>query len=159
VRSPIPIEQADLAPNGPFTPSNEHSSVEAKRCQERLDAATASSPIEFEAGSDNVNAVSVSTLKSVSLIALDCTGVLIEVQGHTDAAGTSAFNVNLTRRRAQYVVRYLVEKGVPPQRLRAVGYGDTRPLVPSDTVANQRKNRRIQFVVFDETAASRDAKK
>jgi outer membrane protein OmpA-like peptidoglycan-associated protein len=73
--------------------------------------------------------------------------VVIEVQGHSDAIQTDSYNRNITLDRAQAVVRYLVEAGVSPERLRAKGYGASRPLVPNDIPEARLKNRRIQFVV------------
>jgi outer membrane protein OmpA-like peptidoglycan-associated protein len=67
----------------------------------------------------------------------------LAVEGHTDAAGSADYNIDLSRRRAVAVVRYLVEHGVNAGRLMAVGKGKTEPLVadPMDG-----RNRRVQFL-------------
>jgi len=63
------------------------------------------------------------------------------VEGHTDAAGTPGYNLNLSQRRAQAVVRYLGEQGVSPSKLVARGYGQSRPLV-ADPLSGD--NRRVE---------------
>jgi outer membrane protein OmpA-like peptidoglycan-associated protein len=51
----------------------------------------------------------------------------IEIQSHTDIRGNDAYNMDLSRRRAQSVVDYLISKGIPKERLIAKGYGETEP--------------------------------
>jgi outer membrane protein OmpA-like peptidoglycan-associated protein len=63
------------------------------------------------------------------------------VEGHTDAAGTPGYNLNLSERRAQAVVRYLGERGVSPAKLVAKGYGQSRP-VAADPLSGD--NRRVE---------------
>lgn len=74
--------------------------------------------------------------------------MVIEIIGHTDDVGDEAANLMLSTERAGAVLDRLVELGIDPQRLRAKGYGETRPLVPNRTEANRRRNRRVEFVVI-----------
>ena len=76
-----------------------------------------------------------------------CPDVTIEVEGHTDAEGSDERNQPLSERRAQSVVDYLAERGVPVERMKAVGYGASQPVVPNDTSENMARNRRIEFRV------------
>ncbi len=71
----------------------------------------------------------------------------IEVQGHTDNQGSAPYNLKLSESRAQAVVDSLVKLGVDPLRLRAKGYGDTKPLMPNNNEVNRAKNRRVQLMV------------
>lgn len=71
----------------------------------------------------------------------------VEIQGHTDNAGSPPYNLKLSESRAQAVVDTLVKSGVDPLRLEARGYGDTKPLVPNSTEANKAKNRRVQIII------------
>jgi OOP family OmpA-OmpF porin len=57
--------------------------------------------------------------------------------------------MDLSQRRAQSVVDYLVKKGVSPDRLTAKGYGPDRPIADNDTRVGRAKNRRVQFVKVD----------
>jgi outer membrane protein OmpA-like peptidoglycan-associated protein len=74
----------------------------------------------------------------------------IEVHGHTDEQGTPAYNMALSRRRARAVVAFLVEAGVGEERLRARGFGDSRPVVRATTPDARARNRRVEFVIVNE---------
>ena len=69
-----------------------------------------------------------------------------EIQGHTDDVGSDANNMSLSQRRAQTVLDYLVGKGVPAERLKAVGYGESQPKFDNKTVDGRAQNRRIEIV-------------
>ena len=72
---------------------------------------------------------------------------MIRVEGHTDETGPSAYNMRLSQRRAESVVRYLIDEGrVSGDRLIAQGFGETLPLVPNATTKMQlAANRRVEF--------------
>ena len=72
---------------------------------------------------------------------------MIRVEGYTDSTGPSAYNMRLSRRRAESVIRYLVEQGgVSQERLIPEGFGETRPLVAdANTKMKLAQNRRVQF--------------
>ena len=72
----------------------------------------------------------------------------IEVQGHTDSRGDEAYNLDLSQRRADAVRAYLIEQGVDSSRLESQGYGETKPVDPSETRAAWAKNRRVEFVIM-----------
>ena len=69
----------------------------------------------------------------------------VEIQGHTDNVGTKEYNLELSEKRANAVMNYLISKGVPKERLTAKGYGLSRPLASNDTKEGRTKNRRVQF--------------
>jgi chemotaxis protein MotB len=73
----------------------------------------------------------------------------LQVDGHTDirpiASPTFPSNWDLSTARAISVVRYLISRGVSPQRLVAAGYGEFRPLEPGIDEASLRRNRRIEL--------------
>jgi outer membrane protein OmpA-like peptidoglycan-associated protein len=72
----------------------------------------------------------------------------VEVAGHTDNVGTPAANLSLSQRRAQAVLSYLSAHGVPATRLRAKGYGETKPLAANDSEAHRAQNRRIELRIL-----------
>ena len=70
----------------------------------------------------------------------------VQIDGHTDSVGTDAYNQKLSERRANAVMKYLVTKvGIDSSRLKAVGYGETKPAYPNDTKEDRAKNRRVEF--------------
>ena len=73
--------------------------------------------------------------------------VHVRVEGHTDSRGSAEYNKNLSEKRANSVVDYLVSKGIAGDRLSAIGYGEAAPVAPNDTPENMFKNRRVALVV------------
>jgi outer membrane protein OmpA-like peptidoglycan-associated protein len=69
----------------------------------------------------------------------------LTIEGHTDNVGNADKNLELSQRRARAVRDYLVGKGVATDRITAIGYGDTRPLVKSDK--GNEQNRRVVFLI------------
>jgi peptidoglycan-associated lipoprotein len=63
--------------------------------------------------------------------------ITIEIMSHTDHVGSDQFNFDLSQKRAQSVVDYLIEKGISPQRLVAKGYGETWPKTVTRALARQ----------------------
>ncbi|WP_020600776.1 OmpA family protein [Spirosoma panaciterrae] len=74
--------------------------------------------------------------------------LVIEIAGHTDNVGDRRLNQALSENRAKIITNYLVRNGIPENRLRHNGYGDSHPAAPNDTEENKRKNRRVEFVVL-----------
>lgn len=75
----------------------------------------------------------------------------INIKGHTDdrPIATSRYSSNweLSAIRATTVLRYMLERGVPAQRMTATGYGDVLPLYTNDSTENRSRNRRVEFVL------------
>lgn len=82
-----------------------------------------------------------------------------EVEGHTDDVPikTSRYpsNWELATARAGAAARYLIDKGIPPTRIRAVGYADTRPIVANDSPENRAQNRRVEFLFVREAPTTK----
>ncbi|MCB0502695.1 MAG: OmpA family protein [Bacteroidetes bacterium] len=76
--------------------------------------------------------------------------VKIEISGHTDDIGPPTYNLELSQKRAQSVVNYLVKKGITIDRLTARGYADFKPIAGNDTPEGRAKNRRTEFTVISE---------
>ncbi|MBL3520609.1 OmpA family protein [Aliarcobacter lanthieri] len=70
-----------------------------------------------------------------------------DIEGHTDSVGRDAYNQKLSERRAASVVKALVEAGVEKDRIKAVGYGESRPVASNDTAEGRAENRRVQAVM------------
>ncbi|MGH7153466.1 MAG: OmpA family protein [Acetobacteraceae bacterium] len=69
------------------------------------------------------------------------------VVGHTDTVGTAAYNLELSRRRADAVVAYLEQKyNIPASRLEAAGVGESGLLVPTGPQTPEARNRRVQVI-------------
>ncbi|HEX8060008.1 MAG TPA: OmpA family protein, partial [Cyclobacteriaceae bacterium] len=74
--------------------------------------------------------------------------IKVEVSGHTDNVGPDAYNLNLSKKRAESVTRYLIEKGISPDRITTTSYGESRPVESNETPEGRRKNRRVEFTIL-----------
>ena len=124
----------------------------AKVTKERIEI---EEKVFFEVNQDVIKAESFDLLNDVAAILVanpELTKVSIE--GHTDSDGNDDDNMDLSQRRAQSVVNYLVSKGVEAERLVAVGYGETKPLVANDSEKNKAKNRRVEIRIVERAEES-----
>jgi OOP family OmpA-OmpF porin len=105
-------------------------------------------PIEFEFDKDVLRDSAYPILDEVVKAFIDNPGIqLVEVQGHTDEQGDDDYNMDLSKRRAATVMRYLRDHGVAEARIISAGYGETRPVDKHHTQAAYKINRRVQFVI------------
>jgi OOP family OmpA-OmpF porin len=72
----------------------------------------------------------------------------VEIQGYTDSTGARAYNMRLSRRRAQAVANYLTDHGVAPSQLTARGYGPGHPVASNRTADGRSRNRRVVLEVL-----------
>lgn len=106
----------------------------------------------FQKGSAVIQARSFPLLNEVSNVLLRNPDIrMVEVAGHTSSEGTLEFNNQLSKDRANAVRNYLIERGVTQGKLKAIGYGPSRPLVTENTEADRAKNRRVEFVIRKRT--------
>jgi outer membrane protein OmpA-like peptidoglycan-associated protein len=121
--------------------------LSSEACRARFETLSQTGDIQFRIASARLIPESMPVLAGVVDIVRRCPGMTIEVAGHTDSDGSAATNLALSDARARTVADYLVANGVEPWRIRAVGYGADRPVVPNDSASNKRRNRRIEFAV------------
>jgi outer membrane protein OmpA-like peptidoglycan-associated protein len=105
-------------------------------------------PIEFEFDKDVLRDSAYPILDEVVQALNDNPAItLVEVEGHTDEQGNDAYNLDLSKRRAATVMRYLVQHGVDKLRLISEGYGESRPVDPRHTQDAYKINRRVAFSI------------
>jgi len=121
--------------------------LSAEECQAELRNAMKLNQIAFVAGEAQILPDSDGLLDRVVATVQRCPDTIIEVGGHTDSDGSPPKNLDLSRARAEAVVDYLASAGVLRERLRAVGYGETRPIASNSTPEGKLQNRRIEFIV------------
>jgi outer membrane protein OmpA-like peptidoglycan-associated protein len=73
--------------------------------------------------------------------------ITVEISGHTDSIGSSQYNMNLSRERAEVVRKYLVESGIDAERITTKGYGETQPIADNETDRGRQQNRRVEFTI------------
>lgn len=100
--------------------------------------------VNFDTGKATLRPESFARLDGVVEYMLHKTSSRIEISGHTDNVGNPKANKALSEKRAQACRDYLISKGIDASRVRAVGYGDERPVAPNDSAEGRQKNRRIE---------------
>lgn len=107
--------------------------------------------VRFAVNSDSiVGARSFQLLDSVASLLRQSTDITrLEVQGHTDDQGELDYNDDLSRRRAESVIRALVERGIDAGRLVPHGYGERCPAAEGTTRRSREANRRVDFVTLE----------
>ena len=105
--------------------------------------------INFKPGSAKIPADDLARLDKLALKAKDQTGYIIEVKGYADSTGNPAMNTKLSQARAQGVVDYLVQHGVPIRHVVAPGaYGETNAVASNETASGRAENRRVEVKVL-----------
>ncbi len=110
------------------------------------------SNIEFPFGSNEIKYKGKVILDRVFQILQKYESYDVLIEGHTDDIGKEEYNLELSERRAKAVNDYLLGRGIPPDRLKYVGMGETVPLYPNDSDEHRRRNRRVEFMLIKRVA-------
>jgi outer membrane protein OmpA-like peptidoglycan-associated protein len=137
VEKPLPPPPPPPPPKKPL--------VILERAQKKIEI---KEQIFFEFGKARILPVSYPLLDEIARVMIENPDLVVEVQGHTDNKGSYNFNMKLSQDRANAVREYLIKKGVEPERLKAVGYGPTKPIADNSTEEGRAKNRRVEFVII-----------
>ncbi len=106
------------------------------------------SNIYFDEASWELKPESEVELSKLARIIWDNPGLGVEILAHTDDVGKDQDNLILSQKRAESVVNYLIREGIPKDKLKSIGYGETQPVVPNINEENRKLNRRIEFRFF-----------
>jgi outer membrane protein OmpA-like peptidoglycan-associated protein len=101
--------------------------------------------VNFESGSAALTPDSYGILDEVVRSLQAYPEVRVEIRGHTDSQGPASFNLELSQRRADSVRQYLINAGIDPSRLVAMGVGEEEPIASNATPEGRLQNRRIEF--------------
>lgn len=94
-------------------------------------------------------------LDKLAQLLIDNPEIKIELSSHTDSIATVEYNMDLSQRRAESAVNYIVQHGISPDRLVAKGYGELRPIARNtnpdgtDNSAGRDRNRRTEFKILE----------
>ncbi|MGZ8517642.1 MAG: OmpA family protein, partial [Chitinophagaceae bacterium] len=103
--------------------------------------------IYFDVNKDVVKAESYGSLKEIASILNEVPDVRILVVGHTDADGTEASNLDLSKRRAAAVKAELIKTfGIDASRIQTDGKGESQAVASNDSPSNKALNRRVEFI-------------
>lgn len=100
--------------------------------------------VNFEFDSAQLTPNAQNVLNGVAERLVNNPDVRVSIEGHTDSRGSDQYNKDLSQRRAESVATYLNQRGVEANRMRAVGYGEERPVATNDTEEGRFQNRRVE---------------
>lgn len=111
--------------------------------------------IQYEFDKSNILESSKIAIDTTVLLLMEANPELIvEIQSHTDSKGSDKYNEKLSQQRAESVVAHLISKGIKAERLKAKGYGESKPVAPnenadgSDNPEGRAQNRRTDFKII-----------
>jgi outer membrane protein OmpA-like peptidoglycan-associated protein len=105
--------------------------------------------LDFGVDTAYIQPVSAGTLEVVAGGLKLRPDVRVMIEGYTDSAGSESYNQELSRQRAESVKRILVGYGVEPERLQAIGLGESNPIAPNEDAQGRTLNRRVELVLYE----------
>ena len=103
--------------------------------------------VQFDFNQATIKPESEPALKEVGTLLKQDGGLKLRIEGHTDNVGKTAYNLDLSKKRAESVKNYLVNNfQIDAPRLSTDGFGDTRPIAKNDTEQGRAQNRRVELV-------------
>lgn len=133
-----------------ITTTENISIMSALDVQNALDVLLKDRRVQFLYARDILTSNSRTLVDKISTLLQKNRHIKIEIAGHTDSDGTKKNNLRLSKMRAESIKRYLITKEIEKKRLRAVGYGESKPLVSNKTLKDRQINRRVEFKVIGE---------
>ena len=139
------VDRMDNCPDEPGPPEN-FGCPERQRVRITDDRLEILEKVFFRTNSDEIQSRSFPLLDNVATVLLSHPELTtIRIEGHTDSRGSHAHNMDLSQRRAESVMDYLLRQGVQPERLTARGFGPDQPIESNATRSGRAANRRVEF--------------
>jgi outer membrane protein OmpA-like peptidoglycan-associated protein len=137
-------DETDNCPSSPET-FNGYQDEDGCPDEKPIEAKFVLRGVNFESGSAALTPDSDAILDQVVASLQAYPEVRVEIRGHTDSQGPASFNLELSQRRAESVRQYLMNAGIDPSRLVAIGVGEEEPISSNATPEGRLQNRRIEF--------------
>jgi outer membrane protein OmpA-like peptidoglycan-associated protein len=141
----LTAKSSSATPTSPAASPVRDAAFEA--CRDAFSNEAGAATLYFANASFDIEPSSYAGLRKIAKIIKDCGNIVIEIGGHTDDTGDPTSNQTLSQLRAKSVVDFLIREGVDAAKLKAIGYGQERPVAPNETLEGRRLNRRIEFLV------------
>jgi len=101
--------------------------------------------VHFDFDKYNIRPDAVPVLDEAVQLLKEGGDVGIVAEGHTDSIGTDAYNLKLSKRRADSVAKYLIAHGIAADRIQTEGFGESRPVASNETADGRAQNRRVEL--------------
>ena len=140
------LDNVDKCPETPGPASNNGCPVIEKKVQQKLDSAVTG--LQFETGKDVIKPISYTVLDKVATMLKNNPSYQLSLAGHTDNVGNAAANLELSRKRAEAVKKYMTDKGIADDRIIVTYFGATKPIAPNTTETGRAMNRRVAMKII-----------
>jgi outer membrane protein OmpA-like peptidoglycan-associated protein len=138
-------DKDDKCPDEPGPPENQGCPRKSTLIVVKRDRIELKQQIHFQPNRARILDDSYEVLDEVAQALKEAANVTVRIEGHTDNVGRRSENLQLSQDRADAVREYLVKQGVPAARLKAMGYGQKRPIASNASRAGRTLNRRVEF--------------
>ena len=116
------------------------------------------SGVYFATEQYNIEGESREALMKLANIFKEYPDTNILVEGHTDSSGSDAYNLTLSKNRAQAVTNFLTSQGISASRIDTKWYGESQPKYDNSTVEGRSKNRRVELAIVANEELKEEAK-
>ena len=137
----------DLTEEKTFGERTENIKLVSVKSLQESESAIKLNNIYFDFDSYDLKPESFTELDRLYKFLVDNPGIKVEISAHTDSKGSDEYNLELSQKRAESVVNYLIAKGTNSDRLVAKGYGETQPIATNDTEEGRALNRRVEMKI------------
>ena len=103
--------------------------------------------IKFDMGSVEITEDAKAPLNKIAKLFKEFPTARLTVEGHTNSIGSAQSNLNLSQQRADSIKRYLTSQGITAKRIKAIGYGESKPLLKDGSKEALEFNKRVEFRV------------
>lgn len=140
------LDKDDDCPNTPGPKANKGCPEIEKEVEEIL--RTAFENLEFETGKDIIKSASIPSLTELAEVLIKKADWRLQIAGHTDNVGDDQANLILSKKRAEAVKKFMVDKGIAADRLLTLYFGETQPIADNNTPEGRQKNRRVEMTII-----------
>ena len=105
--------------------------------------------LEFATGKDIIKETSYESLNTLAGLMTDKPNWRLKISGHTDNKGNANANMQLSKKRAEAVKKYLVKKGISDKRFKVEWFGPNKPIADNSTEEGRQKNRRVEMLIIE----------
>ena len=112
------------------------------------------SDVLFEFDKANLKPGAERSLAPVSAFLKENPNRSITIEGYTDSVGSDTYNLELSRRRADAVKSFFIQRGISADRITSRGFGEEYPVASNDTQAGRQQNRRVQIIIATQDGRS-----
>ncbi len=131
--------------------------MEMHRTTESISSKLKFTTIEFENGKADLLPEMYADMDKVANFLIDNPDFKVRISGHTDSDGSATLNQQLSQARADAIREYIIHlAGVEEDRVEAIGYGSSKPIVEEKTDEDKKLNRRVEFEIYRPPAEALD---